>query len=64
MRGCRASKEAATLEPLIPFADWRALGPEKAADYTANRLRLDADRTRKLHAILNEFWNEAPLNLS
>jgi len=47
------------LEPLKPYAEWRAMGPEKAAEYLARRNGWDAKRQRKLWAILEVCWQES-----
>ena len=49
-----------TLLPLMPYDQWRALGPEKAAEYLARRHGYSAARQGKLWAILEFAWNEPP----
>ena len=51
-----ARGSASALPAPISYDEWIALGPDKAAEYTAARLGLDFHRKRKLEAILNRFW--------
>lgn len=46
----------------MPYNQWRALGPEKAAEYLAKRRGYDAKRQGKLWAILEMTWDEKPPN--
>ncbi len=41
----------------MPYADWKALGPEKAAEYLAKRRGYSAKRQGKLWAILEMAWS-------
>jgi len=47
-------------EPFKPFAEWRAMGPVKAAEYLARRNGWDAERQAKLRAILEDYWHDSP----
>lgn len=65
--GCGEAKHSfaapscsAAVEPLLPYDQWRALGPEKAAEYLARRRGYSAERQGKLWAIIEAFWNEPP----
>lgn len=46
----------------MPYEEWRALGPEKAAEYLAKRRGYTAQQQGKLWAILETFWKEAQGN--
>lgn len=48
------------LPPLMPYDQWRALGPEKAAEYLARRRGYSAEQQGKLWASLEFAWNEPP----
>lgn len=56
------SGSASALPAPISYDEWRALGPDKAAEYMAARLGCNDDRKRKLVMVLNAFWNETPTN--
>lgn len=48
-------------EPLMPYEQWRALGPEKAAAYLARRRGYTSEQQGKLWAVLETFWHDEPL---
>jgi len=56
-----AACSAAPAEPLMPYDEWLALGPEKAAEYLASRRGYSAGRQGKLRTIL-EKWGMRPPN--
>jgi hypothetical protein len=47
------------VKPLMPYCDWLALGPEKAAEYLAKRCGYNAEQQRKLRTILEVWGQEA-----
>lgn len=51
---------SAAVEPLMPYESWKALGPERAAEYLSRRRGYDAQRQGKLWAILESAWGEPP----
>jgi hypothetical protein len=46
-----------TQPPKLPYDLWRALGPEKAAEYLARRHGYSAQRQGKLWAVLEFAWH-------
>ncbi len=58
--GARCSPDRS--QPLISYETWIALGPEKAAEYLARRMGLNADRQLKLTLILEVWHDENPPN--
>lgn len=48
------------LPPRMPYEQWRALRPEKAAEYLARRLGYSAKSQGKLWAILESVWKDPP----
>lgn len=45
-------------DPPMPYEAWRALGPEKAAEYLARRRGYTARQQGKLWAILEYAWDK------
>ncbi len=49
-------------EPMMPYAEWCALSPRRAAEYLAKRRGHDKIQQAKLFAILEMVWDEMPPN--
>ena len=47
-------------EPLMPYGQWLALGPEKAAAYLSRRHGWSVEKQGRVWAILETFWDEKP----
>ena len=50
----------ATSEADPTYSQWRAMGPKRAAKLMSMKLKLDADRSRKLELVLRYLWKQPP----